>query len=193
MADSVDCTTSVQTPTGSAAGSVNVAATAVTYGSETATLSDAEIMEYCAVWQSTCDVMQYMNSDYDAQAMGGYALSFDGSSVYTLDLESVGDDVTIEVFIKTSGDGTILSYSSAVNFVLYVEGTVKLMHGAAGDVWDTGLTVTCIDARTPSNRASSLASRPSRSVSGSRHRTTARTPYFRPSSARWTTSACGRG
>ena len=136
-----DCADSVQSPAGSAAGSINVGATPVQYGNELASLSDEQVREYCHTWLTTCDVMHYMNMDVEMQHMGGYALSFDGSALYTLEFESIGSDITVEVFIRTNSSGTIMSYSSDVNFVLYIDDTVKVMFGADEEVWDTQLTV----------------------------------------------------
>ena len=136
-----DCGTSVQTPRSSAGGSVNVAATPVQYGFEIGSLNDEQVREYCSTWLATCDVMMYANSDFETQHMGGYALSFDGSALYTLEFESIGNDITVEVFIRTNASGTIMAYSSDANFVLYIEDTVKVMYGAEEEVWNTGLTV----------------------------------------------------
>lgn len=134
---------SVQTPqTTTQSGTISVTSPTPSKmaGNEVASLSEAQIVEFCDSWKvnDSCDSIIYYPSDaWKNQMMGGTAILLDSSSSYTLQFASLGTDITFEIFVLPTSGGTIFSYAADITFAVYMNSSNYVTVSYGNITWET--------------------------------------------------------
>ena len=123
----------VQDLTGSYSGTISLGSLSPVKqtGSGVSDVSNDQLVQMANYWKvDSCDsVFEYSDSRSDNHLMGGSAIYLDGSSVFTLTFDSLGENITLEFYVNADTNGTIFSYAAERTFSMYIEGTLKFSHG----------------------------------------------------------------